>query len=155
MFFGLFNRKNYNKFKENELDDDNRFFYDIDYINYKNGVSNSSNGWTHGIGIIIDKSFKIIGILQNSQIINTDIGINDELIIIDYIPINSINNIQYLLKGEPNIKIKLEVKKSNDRVVSCMIKRNIDSRKTYKIKEVIYDKHQDDIIKKLFTSKKY
>ncbi len=157
MVFGFFSKKNYNKFKMNECS--SGFINDTDYIYKKKGLFrnkiDNDNGWSHGIGIIMEDSHRIIGMIQHSQIVQTEIGINDKLISIDDLPVENINDIQFHLKGEPNSKIKITVQKPSGEIISCVIKRNVDSRRYYKLNDVIYDRHQVDIIKKLFSCNKF
>jgi len=149
MLFGLFGKNKYNKFKVDES-------FDREYINNKNGVLKTSFdrdcGWTHGIGVIMDKSFTIIGMIQHSQITKSNIELSDVIINIDDLPINTIPNVQFHLKGEPNSSIKVEVKKPNGSTVSCVLKRNIDSRKAYRLNDVIYDENEPGIVKRIFNN---
>jgi len=142
----------YNKFKVDES-------VDREYINNKNGVLKSSFdrdcGWTHGIGVIMDKTFTIIGMIQHSQIIKSDIELSDVIINIDDLPINTITNVQFHLKGEPNSSIKIEVKKPDESIVSCVLKRNIDSRKVYRLNDVVYNENDPEIVKRIFNNVNY
>ena len=152
MLFGLFSKNKYNKFKVNES-------CDREYINNKNGVLKTSFdrdcGWTHGIGIIIDKSFTIIGMIQHSQITKSKIELNDIIINIDDVPIETIPNVQFHLKGEPNSSIKVKVKKPNGSTVSCTLKRDIDSRKIYRLSDVFYNENEPGIVKKIIYNQNY
>ena len=128
--FKIFRKLNYKKFKQIKEDR-------VNFYTGKPVQDDKDEGWSYGIGITLNKKHEIIVMVINSQIYkNTPIKLGDKILSIDGYDLDKIDNMKYLMRGDKNSIIKLEVlDKKTKKISNHVLTRDIKLSTVFNIKK--------------------